>query len=65
MVTGTTEIIKHLETMAKIQGDIINNLIEQKREIDILTEKNAGLEYDIKRLECELTILKKQMEEKR
>ena len=58
MATGTIEIIKHLETIAKIQGDIIDKLIEQKREIDILTEKNA-------RLECELTMLKKQMEEKR
>lgn len=60
----TDMIIKQLETMTKIQGSIINNLIEQKREIDILTEKNAGLEFDIKRLECELTVLKKQMEVK-
>lgn len=42
MVTGTIEIIKHLETMAKIQGDIIDKLIEQKREIDILTEKTPA-----------------------
>lgn len=60
----TDMIIKQLETMTKIQGDIIDKLIKQRWEINTLTEKNAGLEFKIERLECELTILKKQMEEK-
>lgn len=60
----TDMIIKQLETMTKIQGDIIDKLIKQRWEINTLTEKNAGLEFKIERLECELTTLKKQMEEK-
>ena len=60
----TDMIIKQLETITKIQGDIIDKLIKQRWEINTLTEKNAGLEFKIERLECELTTLKKQMEEK-
>lgn len=60
----TDMIIKQLETMTKIQGDIIDKLIKQRWEINTLTEKNAGLEFKIERLECELTTLKKQMEVK-